>query len=99
VFAFSVSVQMFFVTGAGGLGSLVGPVLGSLVLVPVSEYFRGLSPVANLLIFGLFIVAVMLFLPGGLVQLLQRTGLLGALPGRNRRSTEVAPAPGRPGGT
>lgn len=69
----SVSLQMIFVTVAGGLGSLAGPVLGSVVLVPVSEYFRGLSPVANLLIYGIFIVGIMLFLPGGLLQLLTRT--------------------------
>jgi branched-chain amino acid transport system permease protein len=78
VFDASVSLQMIFVTVAGGLGSLGGPVLGSLVLVPVSEYFRGLSPVANLLIYGLFVVGIMLFLPGGLLQLLTRTSAFAA---------------------
>ncbi len=85
VFDASVSLQMIFVTIAGGLGSLGGPVLGSLVLVPVSEYFRGLSPVANLLIYGLFIVGIMLFLPGGLLQLLTRTSVLAAAVESRRR--------------
>ena len=76
----SVSLQMIFVTVAGGIGTVAGPILGSLVLVPVSEYFRGLSPVANLLIYGLFIVFVMLFLPGGLVQLVRRVGAWRAVP-------------------
>jgi len=86
----SVSLQMIFVTIAGGMGSLGGPVLGSLVLVPVSEYFRGLSPVANLLIYGFFIVGIMLFLPGGLLQLLTRTSALAAtLESHRRRRTDT----------
>ena len=81
----SVSLQMIFVTVAGGIGTIAGPILGSLVLVPVSEYFRGMSPVANLLIYGLFIVLVMLFLPGGLVELVRRAAAW--------RAGRPAPAP------
>ncbi len=97
VFDVSVSLQMIFVSVAGGLGTLAGPVLGSLVLVPLSEYFRGLSPVANLLIYGLFIVGIMLFLPGGLLQLFTRTGLRAVISGR-RQPAKVGSAPERQGG-
>jgi branched-chain amino acid transport system permease protein len=68
VYESSISIQMIVVTIVGGIGTLLGPVLGSLVIVPLSEYFRGVSPVANLLIYGLFIVVVMLFLPEGTVN-------------------------------
>jgi branched-chain amino acid transport system permease protein len=64
----SISIQMIVVTIVGGIGTLAGPVLGSLLIIPLSEYFRGISPVANLLMYGLFIVIFMLFLPGGIVS-------------------------------
>lgn len=92
VFQVSVSLQMIFVTVAGGFGTIAGPILGSLVLVPVSEYFRGLSPVANLLIYGLFIVLVMVFLPGGLLQVARRAGAW-----RAGRAPRAAPGVGEQG--
>ena len=68
VYESQISLQMIVVTVVGGIGTLEGPVVGALVIVPLSEYFRGLSPVANPLIYGLFIVVFMLFLPEGLVS-------------------------------
>jgi branched-chain amino acid transport system permease protein len=72
VYELHVSVQMIVVCIVGGIGTLEGPALGALVIVPLSEYFRGISPVANLLIYGLFIVLFMLFLPEGIVSGLRR---------------------------
>jgi len=57
-------------------------VVGALLIVPLSEYCRGLSPVANPLIYGLFIVVFMMFLPEGIVSRVRR--LLG------RSTTAVA---------
>jgi branched-chain amino acid transport system permease protein len=78
VYESQISIQMIVVTIVGGIGTLEGPIIGALVIVPLSEYFRGLSPVANPLIYGLFIVIFMLFLPEGIVTrariLLSRSG-------------------------
>ena len=68
VYESQISLQMIVVTVVGGIGTLEGPIVGALVIVPLSEYFRGLSPVANPLIYGLFIVIFMLFLPEGIVS-------------------------------
>jgi branched-chain amino acid transport system permease protein len=68
VYESQLSIQMIVVTLVGGIGTLEGPIVGALVIVPLSEYFRGLSPVANPLIYGLFIVIFMLFLPEGIVS-------------------------------
>jgi branched-chain amino acid transport system permease protein len=68
VYESQISVQMIVVTVVGGIGTLEGPIVGALVIVPLSEYFRGLSPVANPLIYGLFIVSFMLFLPEGILS-------------------------------
>jgi branched-chain amino acid transport system permease protein len=82
VYESQISVQMIVVTVVGGIGTLEGPVVGALIIVPLSEYFRGLSPVANPLIYGLFIVVFMMFLPEGIVSRVRR--LLG------RSTTAVA---------
>jgi len=82
VYESQISVQMIVVTVVGGIGTFEGPIVGALLIVPLSEYFRGLSPVANPLIYGLFIVVFMLFLPEGIVSRVRR--LLG------RRTTAVA---------
>ena len=68
VYESQISIQMIVVSIVGGIGALEGPIVGALVIVPLSEYFRGLSPVANPLIYGLFIVIFMLFLPEGIVS-------------------------------
>ena len=72
VYESQISVQMIVVSVVGGIGTLEGPTVGALVIVPLSEYFRGLSPVANPLIYGLFIVIFMLFLPEGIVSRVRR---------------------------
>jgi branched-chain amino acid transport system permease protein len=68
VYESQLSIQMIVVTIVGGIGTLEGPAVGALIIVPLSEYFRSLSPVANPLIYGLFIVIFMLFLPEGIVS-------------------------------
>jgi branched-chain amino acid transport system permease protein len=72
VYESQISIQMIVVTIVGGIGTLEGPMVGALVIVPLSEYFRGLSPVANPLVYGLFIVLFMLFLPEGIVSRVSR---------------------------
>jgi branched-chain amino acid transport system permease protein len=68
VYESQISIQMIVVTIVGGIGTVEGPVVGALIIVPLSEYFRSLSSVANPLIYGLFIVIFMLFLPEGIVS-------------------------------
>jgi len=72
VYESQISIQMIVVTIVGGIGTLEGPVVGALIIVPLSEYFRSVSPVANPLIYGLFIVVFMLFLPEGIVSGVRR---------------------------
>jgi branched-chain amino acid transport system permease protein len=72
VFESSISIQMIIVSVVGGMGTLEGPVLGAAIIIPVSEYFRGISPVANLLIYGIFIVLFMTFMPEGTISWIRR---------------------------
>lgn len=54
----------------GGLGSIVGPVIGSIVLTAIPETFRFVA-VYQPMIFGGFIILVMLVFPNGLIEILE----------------------------
>jgi branched-chain amino acid transport system permease protein len=63
------SLQMIFISIVGGMGTIIGPIIGAFLLVPIAEIFRVISPSANLLIYGLVIVLVMRFMPEGIAGL------------------------------
>jgi branched-chain amino acid transport system permease protein len=66
----AVSVEILLRPIVGGPGTLIGPVLGSLVLTPLSELTRRLirgRPGLDVMVYGAVLVAVVTFLPGGLV--------------------------------
>jgi branched-chain amino acid transport system permease protein len=61
----------FAVIMVGGLGSLVGSVVGAMVITAAPEFFHGLPGFQELL-FGVLIILVILLLPRGLASLLAR---------------------------
>jgi branched-chain amino acid transport system permease protein len=66
----AVSVEILLRPIVGGPGTLWGPLLGSLVLTPVSELTRSLirgRPGVDVMVYGAILVLVITFLPGGLV--------------------------------
>ena len=76
----------------GGLGTIVGPLLGALILQPVTQYLTiaiGQSGL-NLVVEGVIFLAVILLLPQGIVPAL-RERVFGRF--FNRDVTPVAPAP------
>ena len=52
----------------GGIGTLVGPVFGAVILTVLPELLRSLGD-ARLIIYGLALTLVVLFVPGGLIGL------------------------------
>ncbi|MBZ5682892.1 MAG: branched-chain amino acid ABC transporter permease, partial [Acidobacteriia bacterium] len=67
-----VSVEISILPMLGGAGTLLGPVVGSLVLETASEVFKNIFKEAHLLIYGILVVLVVLFLPEGIVGTLNR---------------------------
>jgi len=59
-------------TFIGGVGTLQGPVLGAVLYVVLKEYLALRWVDIHLLIFGTLFVAIVLLLPGGLVQAAER---------------------------
>jgi branched-chain amino acid transport system permease protein len=67
------SILVLLMIVVGGLGRTSGAVLGAFLLVFVAEYLRFLKEY-RMLAYGLSLIACMIFLPGGLAQLV--SGLL-----------------------
>ena len=65
----------FAMVMVGGAGSLIGSVIGGIVLTALPEYFRQF-PGMEELFFGIIIIAVLLFLPKGLVSLFAKASPL-----------------------
>ena len=56
----------------GGQGTVIGPILGGVVLTLVSEWAWAENPFAYQIVFGGLIVLVLLFMPGGVMRLLEQ---------------------------
>jgi branched-chain amino acid transport system permease protein len=56
----------------GGVTKLYGPLIGSAILIVLQEFLIKEYPYAYLLLFGVTLVVVVLWLPGGLVELTQK---------------------------
>jgi branched-chain amino acid transport system permease protein len=72
VISLDLSFEIAFIALIGGRGSIAGPVLGALLLRPVSDfsriYFSDTLPGLHLVIFGTVLILVMLFQPRGLQE-------------------------------
>jgi len=75
-FGILVSVQMVIVAALGGAGTLFGPLIGALVLVPLqtatNTWFGGGGSGLTFILYGGIIVFIARFEPGGLLELWDR---------------------------
>ena len=75
-FGAAISIKVITVAIVGGTGSLIGPLVGAVLLIPVEQYvfnafadiLRGMSGI----IFGLLLVTVVVLAPGGVTELCGR---------------------------
>ena len=72
ILGLDLSFEIAFIALIGGRGTILGPVLGALLLRPVSEltriYFGSSLPGLHLVIFGVVLIVVMRYYPTGLVD-------------------------------
>lgn len=66
VFRFAFMVSMIIMVLIGGKGTLLGPLIGALLVTFLEEYLREAKEL-RLSIFGLAVIAIVLFLPRGLM--------------------------------
>lgn len=71
VFHMMMSVQIALIAVLGGMGTLWGPLIGASIIIPLSEgsrmFFGGMGAGMNYLIYGLLIMLVAVYQPGGIV--------------------------------
>jgi branched-chain amino acid transport system permease protein len=77
VLGIPLSVEIIIRPIVGGAGTVMGPILGSFILSPLAEasriYFgQGGWSGAHLIVYGLLLIAVVLFLPQGAYPALRR---------------------------
>ncbi|MGZ5212672.1 MAG: branched-chain amino acid ABC transporter ATP-binding protein/permease [Actinomycetota bacterium] len=70
MFDILVSVQIVLAVLLGGRGTLWGPVVGAFIILPLSEATNASSQGTHFVLFGGLLMAVVLFLPQGLVPTL-----------------------------
>ena len=75
LFSIDISILVLLMTVLGGSGTLWGPALGAVILVPLSEYsriwFGGTGRTVDLIIYGILIVLICMFRPRGLLSLIE----------------------------
>ena len=75
-FGVGTSVEIAIRPIIGGMGTLFGPVVGSIFMAPLGEFIRlfigGGKSGVQLLIYGIILIVVVLLSPNGLIVPLQR---------------------------
>lgn len=75
VMSLDMSMKFVLVTILGGAGTLVGPLLGASVLIPLQEYTRafwgGLGGGVDLIIFGVLIILMVVKQPDGMIGIIR----------------------------
>jgi len=69
-FGFRLSVDLVVMNAIGGVSSVLGPLLGAILVVPLPEILRGAHEY-QLLIYGVCLIVFLLFMRQGLVSLIQ----------------------------
>ncbi len=76
VFALRISMQIVLLTVLGGLGNIFGPIIGSAILIFLSQYTRiilgGTGKGVDLILFGLLVVVMACYQPNGIVGLFRK---------------------------
>jgi branched-chain amino acid transport system permease protein len=76
VFSVSISVRTIASAMFGGVGTVIGPVLGAVLLNLLAEVLWVRFPSLHPVLFGGLIMLTLLVMPGGIMALLQKRGLI-----------------------
>jgi branched-chain amino acid transport system permease protein len=70
VFNFAFTASMIIMVLMGGKGTLIGPILGAVIVTVLEERLRQTEEL-RLTLFGFIVILVVLFLPRGIVSLMR----------------------------
>ncbi len=101
VFSIHFSIQVAMLSIIGGMGTVIGPILGSLILTPLDTFLRGwlggLYAGLGFLVYGILLIVVVIYLPDGIIKLLRQRffPLLEKLP-RVNLGDKISPESAKP---
>ncbi|PZX17152.1 branched-chain amino acid transport system permease protein [Palleronia aestuarii] len=76
MFSLQLSIQIAMFALIGGIGTIWGPLLGAVLLVPITEFARGALGAEAIglhgFVYGLVLMLVVLFMPDGIMGVLSR---------------------------
>ena len=72
IFNLDLSIQFLTMVVIGGMGTVAGPIIGSIFLVILPEALRGLAKY-QMLIYGVMLMLCMSFIPYGLMSFIEKT--------------------------
>ena len=72
VFGFSTAISLVIMPIIGGLGTVIGPLIGAVVYTFVREQFAATLQNADLLAFGVLLIAIVVFEPRGILGIVDR---------------------------
>jgi branched-chain amino acid transport system permease protein len=77
IFGHNLAIEIALIALIGGQGTVLGPALGAIVLIPISEYLAahfGSIGGLHLFIYGVVMILVVMFMPKGIVEVFHRLG-------------------------
>ena len=78
VLSLDISIKIVLIAVLGGAGTIIGPILGAAVLIPLSEYSRiflgGTGKGVDLIVFGALILIISVFQPQGMAGFFKKAG-------------------------
>lgn len=75
VFNLNFSVQVALMSIIGGMGTVLGPVLGAVLMVPLNEFLRSAFPGINgvsFFIYGIALILVVILIPNGILPTINK---------------------------
>lgn len=78
VLSLDISIKIVLIAVLGGAGTILGPILGAAILIPLSEYSRillgGTGKGVDLIVFGALILIISVFQPQGMAGFFKKAG-------------------------
>lgn len=88
IFNVDLMIQYIVFAIVGGMATIAGPIIGTIVLLPLTVFFRGwvggLMAPMGFFVYGILLVVVILLVPGGIMQGI--SSLVGKITMRSARS-------------
>jgi len=70
-FTFWESMNLIVINVVGGMGGIIGPIIGSIFLVPLPEFLRGFIEYQRVL-YGIILIVTLWFMPQGMLGIIDR---------------------------